>query len=253
MIENRDQHPLSSTPPRPSRRWQVIGLFMVGSLLGLLVNSGILLVLIKWHDELSEAWLVTVDQMVQERLHQMASPVLTQIMLAFTTLGDILGLLIVALCCSLGLLLWKRWYAAGSLLIAIGGAVVLNQVAKWIFHRPRPTVAWALVQEDGFSFPSGHAMMSLVFYGMMAYLLFHLLHRFPWRRIIVVVVMLLLVGGIGLSRIYLGAHYPSDIVARFLASGIWLVTVIGVTEMARRFSRFTPVPSRGGKARIPFS
>ncbi|GHO60671.1 phosphatase PAP2 family protein [Ktedonobacter robiniae] len=132
-------------------------------------------------------------------------------------------------------------------------AVVLNQVAKLVFHRPRPTVAWALVQEDGYSFPSGHAMMSLVFYGMMAYFLFHLLRRFPWLRIIVVVVMLLLVGGIGLSRIYLGAHYPSDIVAGFLASGIWLVTVIGVTEIARRLSRFIQAPPRGLKVRMPFS
>ena len=75
--------------------------------------------------------------------------------------------------------------------------------------------------------------MSLIFYGMLAYLLFHPLCHLPGTWTTVVVILATLVGGIGLSRIYLGVHYPSDIIAGFLASGIWLLAVIGTTEVSR--------------------
>ncbi|EDL66088.1 hypothetical protein BSG1_02010 [Bacillus sp. SG-1] len=78
-----------------------------------------------------------------------------------------------------------------------------------------------MIEQDGYSFPSGHSMGSFIFYGAMAFALFRL-YDHTWSRVIGAAALMVLVLLIGLSRVYLGVHYPSDILGGFLAGGVWL-------------------------------
>jgi undecaprenyl-diphosphatase len=103
-----------------------------------------------------------------------------------------------------------------ELLVSMGGGFALNQLLKFCFHRARP--ATALIDQMGLSFPSGHAMMSMAFYGCLAWLAVQYGRR--WGVGVALVGFCLL---IGLTRVYLHVHYPTDVVAGFAAGAAWLV------------------------------
>lgn len=114
---------------------------------------------------------------------------------------------------------------AAMLACNLTGAWILNSTLKYIFHRSRPDIQF-LVKAGGYSFPSGHAMISASFYGMLGYLVWRSLRRKSkpsWYVILITVVLIIL---IGLSRIYLGVHFPSDVAAGFAAGTVWLTACI---------------------------
>ena len=120
----------------------------------------------------------------------------------------------------------------GMDLFAAGGLVVLG--LKALFARDRP--ADQIIQATGFSFPSGHAFASTVFYGMMVYLVFRLTER-TWARAMAVVIGPLMILSVGLSRVYLNVHYLSDVLGGWLAGATWLgacLLVIDVVETRYR-------------------
>ena len=100
------------------------------------------------------------------------------------------------------------------------GAGALNQIAKLIFQRTRPTIEH-LVLQDGYSFPSGHSMASLICYGGIVFLIFHLTQK-NWIRWTACLFAILLIIMVGISRIYLGVHFPSDVLGGFCLAGSWL-------------------------------
>lgn len=107
------------------------------------------------------------------------------------------------------------------MLLALGGGMAFNLLLKWLYHRERPSIH-RLVEESGYSFPSGHSMAAFLFFGMMAMLLtLFVVSRAAKAVIILAAVVLILL--VGISRIYLGVHYPSDVLAGFAAGGVWLV------------------------------
>lgn len=119
----------------------------------------------------------------------------------------------------------RDWLRAIALAASGLGGTLLNNVLKIIFHRGRPESATEFVTRQSWSFPSGHAMGSMVGYGFLAYLLLeHVTDR--RARIAIIVGTAIMVGLIGFSRLYLGVHYLSDVVAGFLAGGLWLAVCI---------------------------
>jgi undecaprenyl-diphosphatase len=111
---------------------------------------------------------------------------------------------------------------------AVDGSAVINQVLKSIFHRVRPNLH-RLIDVSGYSFPSGHAMNAFTVYVIISFLL--------WRHIpsklgrsILIFLSILMILAIGISRIYLGVHYPSDIIGGYFASGFWLAIAIWVFQ-----------------------
>ena len=116
------------------------------------------------------------------------------------------------------LLLHRRGYGryAVELLLSMGGGLVLNELLKFYFHRDRPTTA--LFYQYGLSFPSGHAMMSMAYYGCLAWLVVQHGHR--WGVAAALIGFALLIGG---TRIYFHVHYPTDVVAGFCGGAAWLV------------------------------
>jgi len=177
--------------------------------------------------------ILRFDRSVADYLHSSATPPLTTFFLVVTALGSIGAVALLGVAVAAILARKRLWLLLGTWLAAVGGAAVLNQILKALFARPRPFFEHPLLIESSYSFPSGHAMESLVVYGMLAYLAVLALGTWE-RRVGVVFGAALLVLLIGLSRMYLGVHYFSDVVAGYAAGGAWLSALITAAETARR-------------------
>ena len=112
-----------------------------------------------------------------------------------------------------------------SIAINLTSVGLINYILKEIVKRPRPPIEFRMVQESSYSFPSGHAMASLAFYGLIIYYLFKYIKNYK-VKIISGVALGLLIFLIGLSRIYLGVHFASDVIAGFLISCIYIIIYI---------------------------
>ncbi|HEX8326731.1 MAG TPA: phosphatase PAP2 family protein [Hymenobacter sp.] len=145
-----------------------------------------------------------------------AFPMLTGIVQAITFFGSIKFFFPASLIAPW----WMRRYGYGrqalTLLIAMGGGWALNELLKAWFHRPRPTSA--LLFQMGLSFPSGHAMMSIAFYGCLAWLVGREYGRWGWSAVLMLWALL-----IGLTRVYLHVHYFTDVLAGFAGGVGWLL------------------------------
>ena len=173
------------------------------------------------------------DERVLEWIAQHRTPALDRVMLDLTTLGD--GVVVVMLVVVTSTFLWltqHRW-SVYILVAGVIGGKVLNNLLKLLFARPRPTIVEGIDMVSSPSFPSGHAMSAIIAYGSVAYLIARL---GPTRRLrnATWVVAGLLILGIGSSRMYLGVHYPSDVLGGFLAGSAWL-TFVASSVIAVRF------------------
>jgi undecaprenyl-diphosphatase len=167
-----------------------------------------------------------LDNVVIWLVRYFASPKVDEQMIFITNLGYgwVLLVLLAPIC---GWQVYRRqWTALISLLLCLTGSAALNFLLKHLFMRARPEL-FRVVDAAGYSFPSGHAMVSLCFYGMLAYLLSRHLRQYIWRLIIYGMATIL-VTAIGLSRIYLGVHYPTDVLAGYTAGMTWLVICISL-------------------------
>jgi undecaprenyl-diphosphatase len=123
---------------------------------------------------------------------------------------------------------------------AFAGGGVLILALKRIIQRPRPLYGAAFLHGESFSFPSGHAMGALIGYGMLAYVLVIVWAERRRAQVAVVAIAAVLVAAIGLSRLYLGVHYFSDVVAGFAAGTVWLAACVSGVEVARRQRLLAP-------------
>lgn len=211
--------PLARTAGRLSRSPRA-RLVLVGG--GFVALFACLLVLGAIAEDVRQQEANALDALATPLLHSLSSPTLDALMQALTDLGStivVAPLLVVAS----GLLVWRRHRREALFLaVSMAGSLLLNQSLKLIFQRPRPQLAWAQVQPE-YSFPSGHAMNSLVFYVAVAMILWLLLGRRVGLISALVAVVLALL--IGTSRIYLGYHYFTDVVGGFFAGAAWLLIV----------------------------
>jgi undecaprenyl-diphosphatase len=185
--------------------------------------------------------IVRFDTIIVNAIHTNVSPSLVELMrlisLAGSEIPTVLTVLMVLYC-----LRQKAWYELLLIVTAVGGAHIMNGLLKLGFQRNRPTFTDPIGAVVGFSFPSGHAMGAMAFYGLMAYLSAKE-RRSRWDRIAIVVLMGIVVLLVGFSRVYLGAHYPSDVVAGYAAGLAWLALSISsaqaLTHWDRRLLRST--------------
>jgi undecaprenyl-diphosphatase len=154
------------------------------------------------------------------------NPGLTLVMEWFSWLGSTLVVIVIA-----ALILIFLAFVLGHrkelllYLAVMGGAPLLNIILKSLFQRERPDIH-RLAEEGGFSFPSGHSMAAFALYGILTYLLWRHVRSRTGRTILVAIGSLIVIS-IGISRVYLGVHYPSDILGGYSASGVWLGLMIG--------------------------
>lgn len=146
---------------------------------------------------------------------------LTPILKAITELGGVAftvlaGVLIFMFCKK------NRWFIT----IDLVGVTLVNQVIKHIIRRPRPNVL-RLVEESGYSFPSGHSMVSMAFYGIIIYLVYKNVSN-KYLKWILIILLSLLMLSIGFSRIYVGVHYFTDVAGGFLLGLAYLIIYINI-------------------------
>jgi len=197
-----------------------------------LLVAGISLFFFAWlSSEMVEGEVGRFDAAVRDFVHTLASPARTQLMLFISRLGY--DLMIWELVIALAVFWWLRWRrGAVWLAVTMIGAVGLDVVLKQAFHRIRPD-AFFTAQPHSFSFPSGHALSSFCFYAVLAGLIASRVKSMP-LKIGVGVAAALLVGAIGFSRIYLGVHYPSDVLAGYLAAALWVSTMLAVDRVRKK-------------------
>ncbi|ANC77576.1 hypothetical protein ABE65_012520 [Fictibacillus phosphorivorans] len=176
----------------------------------------------------SSSFITTFDSSLRELILNLRRDWLNEIVLAFTHVGDAKVLAGLCLLGAIVLFKMKQWKNSllliGSILVSYG----LNLLVKSMFQRERP-LDFRLLEEDGFSFPSGNAMVGTTFYLFAAVLVYQ---RFQKRWILVVGVILPFL--LGLTRVYVGVHYPSDILAGF---ALGIVTVIVLSKLTDKSAK----------------
>jgi undecaprenyl-diphosphatase len=190
------------------------------------------------HDPLTQ-----FDTTVLESLHRHSSPLGVMFFASISRLGSPMTMTLLGLGGILLLAARREWIVLGGWVIALSGGGLIDHWLKVAIHRPRPSYAPELLQHASWSFPSGHAMGALVGYGMLAYVLLLLGPRTRSYRLLVVAGAALLILAIGISRLYLGVHYFSDVVGGFAAGLLWLSTCVSAVELARRWQRHRRVLS----------
>ncbi len=178
--------------------------------------------------------LVQSDLRIINLVQIFRSPLLNNLMLFFTYLGKWEIVFAGVAILSILFLLTKRWRYLLALIVSVSGGEFFVWLVKNIIDRPRPSLINALAPEKGYSFPSGHSFVALSFYGLLAYFLFRAV-KSKLVKIFIVIISSCLILAIGLSRIYLGVHWPTDVLASYAAGAAWLSVLITAMEIRRKF------------------
>jgi membrane-associated phospholipid phosphatase len=185
----------------------------------------------------SQAPIVTLDAKVSTWLHRHHAPALTSAMFVVTHAHSTIGMAVATAVFALVLARMREWYWIATLALAMVGGAVVNLAIKQAYERARPHFDDPLVTLESFSFPSGHTAGATLFYGVLGAFL---VSRFFDRRArgAIVAVAILMVGLVAFSRMYLGAHYLSDVVAAACSSTAWLVLCLsGVHRLIKQLQR----------------
>ena len=226
-----------SWPHRARNIWSTTGLKWSPAAYGTvhaavgLGASVLALAIFAWVADLvsDQAVITRVDVQFARWLHTLAIPAGITIAKAVSFVGGPGAMVVLMVAGALYLLIRRERSLAYAWLIAFIGGGALDWALKTLFHRARPAFPDAFVHVLGYSFPSGHAMGSLIGFGMLAYVIVRMLHRPAIDRSIAVSATVLVLA-IGFSRLYLGAHYLSDVVAGFAAGIVWLAACISAAE-----------------------
>jgi undecaprenyl-diphosphatase len=228
---------------RYPRFWKFVARrFARGEYLGLHLTIGLVISLLAlWmfgaitEDVLTQDPLTRFDIQVLESLHQIATPSGVAFFLMISRLGGPVTMSVLAVAGVVLLVRRHEWIVLAGWVAAFAGGTILDQWLKLVIQRPRPGYAAALLTHPTWSFPSGHAMGALVCYGMLAYVLLILWNPSRRLQIAIVAATALLIVLIGVSRLYLGVHYFSDVVGGYAAGTLWLSACISGVEVARRW------------------
>lgn len=187
------------------------------------------------HEVLTEQEFTLIDNSVAADLHRYATPLATQFFVIVSAFGFQI-LYLAAIGVGLYFLVKRAWLRLSLWIAALVGGQMLNLLLKDWFARPRPFFNDPLAVAAFYSFPSGHATMSLIAYGLIAYFLWSSVPtsypHLPRRLATVALILLILL--IGLSRLYLGVHYFTDVIAGFAAGGLWLSFCITAASFIQR-------------------
>jgi undecaprenyl-diphosphatase len=201
-------------------------------LLGALLIAATSLFVFGWlAEEVLEGDTQQFDAFVRAAVHQLATPGLTRLMQVFSFLGSVAAVTTMSLVVVCVSLYFRHARTAALMAITMLGVAALDVALKHAFHRPRP-VAFFGATPSSYSFPSGHALGSLCFYGILAAIL-AARARGRGAKFCVCMAAVVLVGMIGFSRIYLGVHYPSDVIAGYCAAIVW-VGAVGFLDRSLR-------------------
>lgn len=177
-------------------------------------------------EDIFEYEKLTIDSITYKIIVQnMRNDILTNIFKFITFLGSQYVVIII---CIISFLFIKNKKIPIAITINLIISTLLNLLLKNVINRPRPE-GYRIINETGFSFPSGHSMISMAFYGLILYIIFKNVKNIKIRNTLVIFIALLIVL-IGFSRIYLGVHYASDVLGGFIISIAYLILYTTITK-----------------------
>jgi membrane-associated phospholipid phosphatase len=207
--------------------------------MGMLVAAGAVVLFGLIAEAVEEGITQTFDETALHWFQTHRSEFFNKIMLEITTLGTGVVLIMIVLIASIFLWQTQHKWSVYLLLLGTFGGKLLNTALKAFYNRDRPSVVEWVTEVHSTSFPSGHAMSAMVVYGSVAYLVGRLdanrgLRHTTWAVAAVVIL------AIGISRMYLGVHYPSDVIAGFIAGLAWLGFVVACMRALQFFAKRRP-------------
>lgn len=204
----------------------------IGALLtvGLIVCAGALLVFAALAVLTEGGWIQAMDEAVLLWMYGHSTPFLDSWALKLSTLGSTVVAVMIVLVASAFLWIGRHRWTLAVLWSAMLGSAVLSTTLKAAFARPRPML-WDRTHASEASFPSGHAMSAVVIYGTLAYLVARL-EKERWMRLLTFGVAAVAILIIGLTRLYLGVHYPSDVIAGYAVALAWATFCALAIEVA---------------------
>ena len=228
----------TSAGPLPAGQGAPAQTATLAIVLGFAILGACLLVFGSLAEDIRSNEVFALDALVTPLIHSVASPTLDQFMNGATALGSNLVIPPLFIAEIAILLRIGRPGAALFQTLVSGGCLLLNGLMKVFFHRPRPQLPWAQTLPD-FSFPSGHTMNAVAFYFGLSIVLWSIAGR-RWG-LTAMAASALVVGLVGLSRIYLGVHYPTDVIGGMLAGASWVLIVLAAFR-AGPLARYWPRP-----------
>jgi undecaprenyl-diphosphatase len=178
----------------------------------------------------------TADHGIATWFHDRLTPTFVTVLHAFTEFGSSEWIGIV-LCALVLLFAWKRWWPSlVTLIVAVPGGMLLNEWMKVLVHRDRPFVDGPFVDWSGYSFASGHTIGATLLYGQLLLFVLPVLKARHWRLLCIFSAMSLVLL-VGFSRIALGAHFLTDVLAAMIFGTIWLALCIMLGKPMRSHSR----------------
>lgn len=185
----------------------------------------LLLMILAIVEDVFEKEIMKLDIMGYSLISSIINPSITQIAIIITNLG---GAIVVGALTIISFILIKNKKISFTILLNVVIATILNILLKNIIQRPRPD-AFRLISETGYSFPSGHSMVSMAFYGFLIYLSVKYLKNKKFKVVLITFLSILIIL-IGISRIYLGVHYTSDVIAGFMISVCYLIVYTSLVK-----------------------
>ncbi|WP_458627615.1 phosphatase PAP2 family protein [Winogradskyella sp. PC D3.3] len=196
--------------------------YIIISMIAIFVVIGSINVFIELTENLKTTSLAQFDTNTTAYILNYRTPTLTQYFIFITNVGDVYGYTIVFILCNLAFLfILKKWQYVVQLSVVMLLALSSNIILKKIINRSRPELEH-LVSVETLSYPSGHAMTAMAFYGFLIYL-FYRFKINSFLKFTIITLLIFLILSIGISRIYLGVHFPSDIVGGYIAGFIWVI------------------------------
>jgi len=226
---------VSTTRDRFKNYLPVVAILIAGGLFTAWAGDAFLDLAEKVHG--NNAALQKIDNSIHDWAVSERTSGATTFFTIMTIIGGPVGLAVLLTIIGIILAIRRRWRWLIYLAVTAGGGALLNLELKRYFARARPVAAEMLRRANGYSFPSGHAMGSAVAFGALAYLAFRVIRSWP-AKTAVMAFLYTLVASVALSRVYLGVHWISDVLAGVTVGTVWVTTTTMAYETLRRIRRF---------------
>ncbi len=222
-------------PDRSTKVWEITLLIFAETILSLLLFAGVIAILVFLVRKPVRRYK-PFDVAIFERLQPWVSPAKNRVMLFITFLGSHKFLIPANLFLIIYFLAIRHqnWFSIRIVTIALS-SLALMFLLKFLFQRKRP-LSPLLKAAKGLSFPSGHAIISTTFYGLVLYIILHTTNTKEWKWV-VIVLLVCLIFLIGYSRVYLRVHYASDVAAGFIIGILWLLISLSVLNKLEEYAK----------------
>lgn len=216
--------------------------YIITVVVALIIVVGGINLFVELTDTLQSDVLADYDHQITEYFISHRSPLLTKYLLFVTKVGDFYGyVFVVGVFVFMSFFVFKRWKYMTQIITVLILSAVSNLMLKRFVDRARPGIEH-MVSVETLSYPSGHAMSAMAFYGFLIYLFY----RFKiniFLKIAIILLLGILILSIGVSRIYLGVHFPSDIAGGYIAGFIWIVFCVLLFNLIEVFRRDPRTPT----------